>query len=290
MPELFKFRQFEDYNRNRGRIDGGWGGPFPLPGVLRDFGGGRFDIGVSLPGKGAISFPVGPQGLPRRKPSITLPKPKPPAPRASIPPLAKPPTPPRVPTPTVERGPVIIETDDGDFTPGSIIWKDKKPTDWEKIEREWEPEPSEPKVDIPILKSPQGITVQDERFKPPKRPPPLVNKPRLPAPPQVLNEPVPPSLEEDNMAVDWGDVLGGALGTLGRQIAGPAPYMGPIPTVPSAPRTVTVDTVTGQVKPCRRRRRRRLLTPTDLSDLAALAAVVGKGDALKMAVAKAVRR
>lgn len=56
------------------------------------------------------------------------------------------------------------------------------------------------------------------------------------------------------------------------------------------PAKVTVDTRTGQVTSCKRRRRKRLLTPTDLSDLAALAAIVGKGDALKMAVAKAVRR
>lgn len=97
------------------------------------------------------------------------------------------------------------------------------------------------------------------------------------------------------MAIDWGDIVGGALGTLGRQIAGPGPapfsYSGP-PSIgaQNPPRTVTYDTVTGEMKPCRRRRRRRLLTPTDLSDLAALAAIVGKGDALKLAVTKAVRR
>lgn len=103
------------------------------------------------------------------------------------------------------------------------------------------------------------------------------------------------------MAIDWGDVIGGALGSIGRQMGGgyspPVVYnpgFAPGGTaglgVPPGTRNVTVDTVTGKVTPCRRRRRRRLLTPTDLSDLAALAAVVGKGDALKMAVAKAVRR
>jgi len=91
------------------------------------------------------------------------------------------------------------------------------------------------------------------------------------------------------MAIDWGDVIGGAIGTIGAQLQqpGPAPY--PY-TGPVAPRTLTYDTQTGQLKPCRRRRRRRLLTPTDLSDLAALATIVGKGDALKLAVTKAVRR
>ncbi len=96
------------------------------------------------------------------------------------------------------------------------------------------------------------------------------------------------------MAIDWGAVASGAVDIIqGQQVGGgmapPAQlsYAG----VPAAlPAQVTVDTRTGQVKPCRRRRRRRLLTPTDLSDLAALSAIVGKGDALKLAVAKAVRR
>lgn len=96
------------------------------------------------------------------------------------------------------------------------------------------------------------------------------------------------------MAVDWGEIIGGVADIFNKppQIYSPGFGGGSFPpaTTTSTPRQVTVDTVTGEVKPCRRRRRRRLLTPTDLSDLAALAAVVGKGDALKMAVAKAVRR
>lgn len=290
LPELFKFRQFEDYNRNRGRIDGGWGGPFPLPGVLRDLGGGTFKAGPSLPREGTVFFPVGISGLPTKRPSIPKPKTVAPAPRASVPPVAKPTTPPRVPTPKVERGPVIIETDDGDFTPGSIIWKDKRPTDWEKIEREWEPEPSQEEEKPAPTVTPGGLVFNDDRFKVPKPKPPPVTIPRLPSPPVLVEETPPSQREDEEMAIDWGDVIGGAIGTIGRQLQGPAPYpyMGPIPQ--QQPRQVTVDTLTGQVKPCRRRRRRRLLTPTDLSDLAALAAVVGKGDALKMAVAKAVRR
>lgn len=93
------------------------------------------------------------------------------------------------------------------------------------------------------------------------------------------------------MAIDWTSVLNTAItGELANRYAPPAlnqPYSGGPGPMPAE---VTVNTRTGQVKPCRRRRRRRLLTPTDLSDLAALAAVVGKGDALKLAVAKAVRR
>ena len=96
------------------------------------------------------------------------------------------------------------------------------------------------------------------------------------------------------MAVDWGDFLSGTaqqfissqLGT-NQYVGGPPPASLPAPM----PAQITVDTRTGEVKPCRRRRRRRLLTPTDLSDLAALQALVGKGSsALNMAVAKAVRR
>lgn len=98
------------------------------------------------------------------------------------------------------------------------------------------------------------------------------------------------------MAFDWGDVIGAGLGAAASQFGGNSYAGGPPPALPitagaAPPARVTVDTRTGQVTPCRRRRRRRLLTPTDLSDLAALQALVGKGStALNMAVAKAVRR
>lgn len=55
------------------------------------------------------------------------------------------------------------------------------------------------------------------------------------------------------------------------------------------PQKVTVDTRTGKITPCRRRRRRRLLTASDINDLAALKAIVGGGQAMNLAVAKAVR-
>ena len=98
------------------------------------------------------------------------------------------------------------------------------------------------------------------------------------------------------MAQPWGDFISGIgqryiTDQLG--LGGPQTFAGAgIPASPAPlPAQVTVDTRTGQVKPCRRRRRRRLLTPTDLADLAALQALVGKGStSLNLAVAKAVRR
>lgn len=134
----------------------------------------------------------------------------------------------------------------------------------------------------------------------------------------VLDKP-----EEPDMAVDWGNVLGGAArGAIGAifpndqwdpfatlpGIAGdillgattpnvPTPMVGQptmqppncgVRTVPG-PRYLTYDCRTGQFIPKRRRRRRRLLTPTDLSDLAALAGVIGKGSqGMQVAVARAV--
>lgn len=96
------------------------------------------------------------------------------------------------------------------------------------------------------------------------------------------------------MAIDWGDIIGGALGGIADDLIGgtsgnTGPFPMPAPGAPLPP-VVELDTRTGQIKKCKRRRRRRLLTPTDLSDLAALATIVGKGDALKFAVTKAVRR
>lgn len=102
------------------------------------------------------------------------------------------------------------------------------------------------------------------------------------------------------MAVDWGQVLSGAIDIAQGQI--PSIGVGPSQSFAgpgtlgqvngaAAPAKVTVDTRTGKVTHCNRRRRRRLLTPTDLADLAALQTLVGKGsDAMRYAVMKAVRR
>ncbi len=55
-------------------------------------------------------------------------------------------------------------------------------------------------------------------------------------------------------------------------------------------RYLTYDCKEQTFKPRSRRRRRRLLTGRDISDLAALQAIAGKGAALQMAIATAVRR
>ncbi len=118
--------------------------------------------------------------------------------------------------------------------------------------------------------------------------------------------------EDDGMAVDWGDIAGQVIGGLVgdyMNLPGTPPIsefggpMGPIQPGPTGVsggaqlqvesqscRYVTLDTHTGKVGKCRRRRRRRLLTPTDISDLAALVAIAGKGAGMNLAIAKAVRR
>jgi len=103
----------------------------------------------------------------------------------------------------------------------------------------------------------------------------------------VLNQPV---IAE--APVDWGDILGTALGGIASNLVGPQPQLfgGAGATASTVPTKVTVDTRTGQVTPCRRRRRRRLLTDSDLADLSALKTIVGGGQAMNFAVQKAVRR
>lgn len=106
---------------------------------------------------------------------------------------------------------------------------------------------------------------------------------------------------EINVAVDWGDLLGSAVlggipgvlnqltgGTGGTITGGNGGYTGSVGSPP--PAQVLVDTRTGKVSACHRRRRKRLLTNSDLSDLAQLQALVGKGSqAMQVAVAKAIR-
>jgi hypothetical protein len=142
----------------------------------------------------------------------------------------------------------------------------------------------------------------------------VVPVPRYRVPPRSVLDPIPipvdttvvySSGEGPVPAFDWGDFAGNVLGGIAGGIfdpvglgsgvrglvAGPASMPGAYST-PAAgqPRTVTVDTVTGRVTPCRRRRRRRLLTSSDLSDLAALKSIIGGGAGLNSAVVKAVRR
>lgn len=115
----------------------------------------------------------------------------------------------------------------------------------------------------------------------------------------IYGEAIPKTDEEDEpVAIDWGQILNAGIDIAQGQVIGGGGnnfVQSPLPAggyagVTSPPETVTVNTRTGKVTACKRRRRRRLLTPTDLSDLAALATIVGKGDALKLAVTKAVRR
>jgi len=98
-----------------------------------------------------------------------------------------------------------------------------------------------------------------------------------------------------DMAVDWGNVLGGALGTVATGLMAPSPQIPPtfgsptynVATTP--PATVTVDTRTGKVTTCKRRRRRRLLTESDFNDLMRISTLPTK-DTVKIALAKAVGR
>ncbi len=117
------------------------------------------------------------------------------------------------------------------------------------------------------------------------------------------------------VAHDWGHVLRQAgAGFLGQfaptGMAPPASIVGPQINLPEMPamlggppqadcsqyercgtnRYLTYDCKEGTFKPRSRRRRRRLLTGRDISDLAALQAIAGKGAALQMAIATAVRR
>ena len=127
-----------------------------------------------------------------------------------------------------------------------------------------------------------------------------VDRTRDPWPTTVIY-PTPPGSVP--VAVDWGDILGNVVGGIAGGLFDPVGMgsgvrglvAGPTGSAPNystitQPRTVTVDTVTGKITPCRRRRRRRLLTSSDLADLAALKAIVGGGSAMNAAVVKAVRR
>ncbi len=144
---------------------------------------------------------------------------------------------------------------------------------------------------------------------------PAAPAPRLPGPPPA---PPIPAAEEVEVAHDWGHVLRGATGSfassffapqttfpqaMGQVALAPSDLSGPADTLQTMSaadcssyarcgtgRYLTYDCKDGTFKPRTRRRRRRLLTGRDISDLAALQAIAGKGAALQMAIATAVRR
>lgn len=158
-----------------------------------------------------------------------------------------------------------------------------------------------------------------------ERLPDAMPKPILRTPPQAAES----VSEAPEVAVDWGGILQAGVGGAYRAAIGqlPTPYgvpsmeFGPMNLAPGANRPngikgpvatmqtlsstaadcssyntcgtgryLTYDCKTGEFKPRHRRRRRRLLTGRDITDLAALQAIAGKGAALQMAIATAVRR
>ncbi len=93
------------------------------------------------------------------------------------------------------------------------------------------------------------------------------------------------------MAVDWGDVIGGAIGAIGAGMQDEQPgnqfYGGYIP--PMTPIAGAGGTVVAGGHKCKRRRRRRLLTESDFNDLMRIGTLPNK-DTVKVALAKAVGR
>jgi len=83
------------------------------------------------------------------------------------------------------------------------------------------------------------------------------------------------------------------VGSTGTGSPGAAQYGGAMTAAscePCGPRYLTYDCKTGKFSKKRRRGRRRLATDRDLSDLAAIVAITGKGSAMNQAVAGMVRR
>jgi len=114
-----------------------------------------------------------------------------------------------------------------------------------------------------------------------------------------LNAPVVLTSEED-MAVDWGQVIGGLAGGIfdplglaqpARALFAPQTTVTGVPALgqTTAQRKVTVDLATGRITACRRRRRPRLLTEGDFNDLMRIGTLPNK-DTVKIALAKAIGR
>ncbi len=217
-------------------------------------------------------------GLPRFRPSTRPPTVR--TTRASVPAVATSNPRPLVLTQTPD-GP-LYRTDNGDFTNYDDARRAQgtTTTDWEEVSRRLEREKAEQAEALP----------DDEEL--PRTPPITANLPvPIPGPTGVRTHEN--DREDEDMAIDWGDLafrgIAGLINPSAQNQTAYNNFMAP-PAATAGP-SINYSALTASGVPCkRRRRRRRLLTPTDLSDLAALATIVGKGDALKLAVTKAVRR
>lgn len=240
----------------------------PGVGSIGSIGEWIVNIGAGFSGPGPIGRPV--RDLPavgrRAPPRISVRPAVPATPRPSVPAVRVPRSTPRQPPTTASR-------------PGSVPALPGIPGGL--------PPGYETRGPAPVVIDPETNPTGTVGETPARVPSPVLGVPWW-LPSQGRTWQTPPTNEPGgpDVAIDWGDVLGGALGDIAGQLGAPG-FSGPVAPVPSQ---VIVDTRTGAVKPCRRKRRRRLLTPTDLSDLAALKTITGNNDALKFAVMKAVRR
>lgn len=113
--------------------------------------------------------------------------------------------------------------------------------------------------------------------------------------PSPVSAPAPVIPTKEN-PMDLGNLLGDVIKTVGQykiaELQQPV-YQQPafIGTLPGMVQDFFFDETTGETvavmkkKPCKRRRRRRLATKSDIADLAALQAVLGKGEAFKTWIA-----
>lgn len=102
---------------------------------------------------------------------------------------------------------------------------------------------------------------------------------------------------EEEMAVDWGTVLSGAVDIWQGQTVGNQPQVySPLTSFSGAnlppangSSKVTVDTVTGKVTRCHRRRSRPMLTPTNMGLLVQIGTLPNNAN-VRIALAKSIRR
>ncbi len=131
----------------------------------------------------------------------------------------------------------------------------------------------------------------------------VILNPEVPVP--VFQEPVSPrgapsgtvlpgTSQESNVAIDWGEIASTAIGSafqgyFGDSAPGYGGNLTPTAAFVGAPQTVTVNTRTGKVTPCRRRRRRKLLTESDFNVLLRISTLPNKEN-VRIALGKAIGR